>query len=512
LQLALEGANEGLWDWNIPGNATYYSDGWAKMLGFDPSEIGNSVEIFDRLIHGEDRAEAMKLLEDHLSGKSECYRAEFRMREKSGSWRWIQSRGRIVGRGADGAPVRVAGTHIDITSQRELLAELGRARDAALEASRAKSMFLANMSHEIRTPMNGIIGIAELLAGKELDDESQEFVNVIRTSGDALLQIVNNILDFSRIEAGQMLLESEPFSPRVVIGQVVDLLALSAQHKKIELGFEVDSNVPSQVVGDAGKLRQILVNLAGNAIKFTEEGGVFLHCRMVPSASARQRLEVEVRDTGPGMEAASVERLFQPFTQADESTTRRFGGTGLGLAISKQLVGLMHGTMTVETKLGEGSTFRVAVEFKADTGTAETRVTTSGIVPLAPASILLAEDNLVNQRVLSSMLARLGHSVRIVSNGRQAVQAVTGDAYDAVLLDCHMPEMNGYDAAREIRQRLAGSRVPIIAITASALVQDRAECMAAGMDDFISKPVDLATLSRTLHKWVHHGVEETSAR
>ena len=506
LQLALDGADEAFWDWNVKEHRTLYSERWSQMLGYSPEEIGNSVEIWERLVHPEDLAPAMRKLQDHMEGLSETYQAEFRMQARDGSWRWIQARGKVVTRAADGSPARVAGTHMDVTEQKQLAAALAQARDAALAASRAKSSFLANMSHELRTPMNGIIGVSELLLKTACDEQQREYAEIVRSSSEALLAILNDILDFSKIEAGELQVECTPFDLHGVLQQTADLFSLTVANKKLSMAVEIAPDVPSWVAGDPGRLRQVLVNLLGNALKFTERGRISLRCWRVPDDSGRLGVEFEISDTGVGIDPAVIDSLFRPFTQADESTTRRYGGTGLGLAISKQLVELMHGRIQATSVPGEGSTFRftVALEPPAADSVAEMeRHDTAPRAAARPAHILLAEDNLVNQRVISHLLSHLGHSVDIVPNGREAVAAAGSGRYDAILMDCHMPEMSGYEAAPLIRQQdHSGRRPPIIALTASALPADRGRCLEAGMDDYVSKPVNLETLSKVLDEWL----------
>lgn len=506
LRLALDGADEGLWDWDVKEHRTYYSERWSRMLGFSPEEIGSSVDAWERLVHPDDRLTAIRKLDIHMEGKSEAYQAEYRMQSKDGGWRWIQARGKVVTRSADGSPVRVAGTHLDITEQKKLAGALAKARDEALAASRSKSAFLANMSHEIRTPMNGIVGIAELLLITSLDEQQRRYAGIIRSSSEALLAILNDILDFSKIEAGQMQMECRPFDLHDLMRRTADLFVLTAASKKLAMSVEIADDVPSHVSGDAGRLRQVLTNLLGNAMKFTERGRVSIRCRRASNDPERVGIEFEISDTGLGIEPAVLDTLFRPFAQADESTTRRYGGTGLGLAICKQLVELMHGHIHATSVPGEGSTFRFIIELQPTlaAGTVENDLDNS--LPRAEtrrAHILVAEDNAINQKVIAHLLEHLRHSVEIVTNGREAIMAAESRSFDIILMDCQMPEMGGYEAARLIRQGTGpGRRTPIIALTANALSTDRERCIEAGMDDYVSKPVKLDTLTKVLDKWL----------
>jgi PAS domain S-box-containing protein len=492
LQLALDGADEALWDWKIQENQTWYSERWSGMLGYAPNEIGDSVEIWERLVHPEDVAGATAKLNAHLAGETANYQAEFRMKAKDGAWRWIQARGRVVARLADGVPARVAGTHLDITHNKLIADQLSEARNRALEASRAKSAFLANMSHEIRTPMNGIIGTSELLCESAHDEQQREYADIIRTSSVALLTILNDILDFSRIEAGKMRVEREPFHLRDAVRQSLELFSVAASRKGLSLTFEFAEGTPDWVAGDSGRLRQVLVNLIGNAMKFTESGGVTVRC----SGCA----EFEIVDSGPGITPETLQTLFQPFTQADDSITRRHGGAGLGLAISRQLVELMGGRIEASSVPGSGSVFRFSLPMPK-TAAPAVKQREAAIAPTAAAWILLAEDNPVNQKVAVHMLRRLGHRTEVVSTGCGAVEMARTGNFDAILMDCQMPEMSGYEATRLLRLHFgSGPRPRIIALTANSLESDRDACLQAGMDDYLVKPITLAALAAGLQR------------
>jgi PAS domain S-box-containing protein len=407
-------------------------------------------------------------------------------------------------RDARGEVTGCLGVALDVTEQMQATAELVRARDAAEAATRAKSAFLATMSHEIRTPLNAVIGTADLLLDIATSDEQRRYAETIRTSGDMLLAVIDDILDFSKIEAGNMELERRSFDLRATVGEVIDLLAPRAAAKGLRLAAAIDFGVPARLVGDPTRIRQILVNLVGNAVKFTNAGEVLTRAFCRPTEAGSMELELSVSDTGIGIPEDRLGRLFLPFSQVDASTTRRYGGSGLGLAISKRLCELMGGQIAVQSLAGSGSTFTVRLPVAPVEAAPEHERAGAAAQPaeqLTPLRILLAEDNEVNQQVALRMLERIGYSADLAGNGVEVLQALERRDYDVVLMDVQMPEMDGLEATRRLRAAPAGRRQPhIIAMTANAMVGDRDACLAAGMDDYISKPVQRESLAAALRR------------
>jgi signal transduction histidine kinase/ActR/RegA family two-component response regulator len=396
--------------------------------------------------------------------------------------------------------------------------KLIQAKDQAEAGNVAKAQFLANMSHEIRTPLNGVVGSLDLLAHQDLRPEQLRLLGTAIASSEALLTLLNEVLDFSKIEAGSLVLLNEPMRLQPVLSSVVDLFAPLAHDKGLQLSMEFDPSLPAWVKGDAGRIRQVLLNLIGNAVKFTDSGHVKVRAKREPGLSDdRPRLSLEVEDTGIGVSPEALPRLFTPFFQADQSNRRRFGGSGLGLVISKRLTEAMGAELLVESEPGRGSTFLFKLPLEPlshSPGALLSEMAAND--PPAPlkGKVLLVEDNPVNRTLAVAMLNRLGIEPIEAENGLAALRAMDGTSFDLVLMDCQMPVMDGFEATRAIRAREHGqlvTRTPIVAITANALSGDSERCLQAGMDAYLAKPYTLKALRETLAPWLGPGKQPAAA-
>lgn len=481
-----------------------------KILGYHAEELAGRSLL--EMIHPQDRESAARMHKKILEGSSQ-----------SGLMRrWIRKNGTIIplvwSANWDKDEQIMVCIGRDVSEMRKANGELKAANKAAKKANAAKTEFLANMNHEIRTPMNGVLGMTSLLRETALNSEQREFVEIIRRSGEMLLTIINDILDFSKIEAGKMIFENVEFNLLGTLANCAELLGATSQQRNVLLSLEIAPDVPAYLTGDAGRLQQVLTNLLSNAVRFTGSGGkILVLAEMERREETEAVLRFRVTDSGIGIDAETQKRLFEPFTQVDATTTRKYGGTGLGLAICRKLVNLMGGEIGVESRTGEGATFYFTARFGY--GAQTSGVTAAGETGLPaedngnPASLgrkesllrkprlLIAEDNHINQKVAILQLRRLGYEADVAGNGMEVLAAMEHSPYDIILMDCQMPEMDGYETALTIRKTRPVPQPYIIALTANSMAGDRERCLASGMNDYVTKPVRSEDLAEAIGRW-----------
>ncbi len=645
-EVALTSVGDGVWDWNISTGLSIYSLRWKEMLGYTDDDILPSHEEWQTRIHIDDQERVEAAMQDYLVGKTSTYRVEYRLKCKDDCYKWILGRGMIVSRDKQGQPLRMVGTHTDITqikeaellfqqamntakqdaqqskdqlkilsmaleqsqssvsitdldanikyvnqafvnstgySREEIIGQkfnilksnktspalfeamwedllngkvwqgeiinlnkqgkelneltwispiresdgrishylsvkediterkktealLLAAKEKAEKLAKTKSQFLSNMSHEIRTPMNAIIGFSELALFDEMPTETRTYLQDINIASNHLLTILNDILDLSKLEAGRVTIIAAPFYINDMLMSIHNLLLKAAQAKGLILTLNIAKNIPDKLVGDSIRLRQVLINLLGNAIKFTQQGEVSLNISLQQLTTTEARLLIAVTDTGIGITAEQQDRLFQPFNQADNGFTRNFEGTGLGLTISQDLVQLMGSSIKLDSQVGLGSCFSFELLLPlVDSSNIEPHVTpTTTLNPelLHNINILVVEDDEFNQKIVNQVLKRFGANTVLASNGLEALIALEKNHFDIVLMDLHMPGMNGYDTTTHIRKISRHAQLPVIALTASVTDEDRQHCIDIGMNDFISKPLNKTELLSTLEQWL----------
>lgn len=517
LSLAIEGGQVAIWEADIASGGVYLDRGWERIAGLPIDGTRMTWAQLALLMSPPDLGEIEVRVKLILKGDVDAFHEEIRLQVHPGEWRWFAVRGRVAARDAAGHALTCAGTATDITQRKNTGAAVEAARFAAEADSRAKSVFFANLGHEIRTPIHGVLGMAEVLTHSGLTQDQNGLVAAIRGSSNHLMQLVENLLDFSRLEAGRLKLDIVSFDLRGAVDLALQPLRKQAQEKGLAFHCEIAPVVPQCIRADPVRFNQILAEVAGNAVKFTEQGRIDIKVSVVRHPGDAATLHFSVTDSGIGISPDVQAHVFEAFIQAESGAARKYGGTGLGLNLSKTLVELMGGNIQLMSTADAGSVFHYTLQVGV-VDVADYRAAAGAPVPdtsaLPPGvKVLVVDDNAVNRQVAKGLLQALKCDVDVVVDGMQAVAASAAKSYDAVLMDCFMPEMDGYAATARIREREKASnapRVPIIALTANALPGSRESCIAAGMDDFVTKPCTRADLERVLARWVTRRVEQTS--
>lgn len=486
---ALEKIGDNVWEHDYRTGKTMFSKSTEEFLGYSATDAANNERIWWDSVHPEDIPMLEQSDRDYRAGQCDSHQLEYRIIHKDGTERWVLDRGVVIEKDPAGMPLRIMGTHTDITRQKQLQLALTEARNQAEELARAKENFLANMSHEIRTPINAIMGMSNQLGKTALNNQQVFYLDTIHTATEELLAIINDILDLSKIEAGRFAIEYIGFDLQEVIGRARRVLLHKAQEKGLQFHIShFDEHIAPVLIGDPHRLNQVLMNLLSNAMKFTEQGSVDISVNLLDDTASQQTIQIIVKDTGIGMEAQFLEKLFDKFSQEYESVSRKFGGTGLGMSICKELLLLMNGNITVTSEKAKGTCIAITIPWQKGTISdlpQKDKLLIHAEV-LSGRKVLLVDDNDLNRLVASTILHHYGATVLESGNGRDAVALATSEHPDIILMDIQMPIMNGYEAAMAIRAMQPN--VPIIALTANAVKGEMQKCTNAGMNGYIAKP------------------------
>ena len=497
--LAIAGTNDGIWDWDLRTNDVYYSPVWMKILGHESDPLPLLLSTWLENVHPEDLALAEEAVQRHLRGETPIYEHIHRMKHRNGHYIWTSAKGKCL-QDEEGQPYRFVGTITDITAKKEAEEELKMAKEAAEIANRTKSEFLANMSHEIRTPMNAILGFSDLLQGMTTDDRYQSYLQAIRSSGKTLMSLINDILDLSKIEAGKLQLSYEGINLRVLINDIQQIFSVKAAEKGIQLFATVDESLPEAIAFDEVRLRQILFNMVGNAIKFTEQGHVSIQVSSTLSADQKIQLVLQIQDTGIGIAPENQTRIFDVFTQSEGQSTRKYGGTGLGLTITRRLTEILGGSIELTSELGKGSTFTLifpSVVIETHVHQIVNHTQDIDLNQFIPITILIVDDIESNRHLLRSFFQSTDHKTLEASDGYEAIQMAKNHHPDLIIMDILMPNLDGQEATLFLRNNPDTSTIPILILTASLMtdVRNQLEPYCQG---FLTKPLVKADLVEAL--------------
>jgi len=507
INLAIESAGLGVWDWNIEENNLFYSEEIAALGGYSKQEFQKDFESFFDIIHPEDHEKTKKGIVAHLKGKTKRITVDIRLLKKSGGYLWVFIAGKVIQRKQNGIATRITGVYQDISIKKQNEFELISAKEKAEYASKAKADFLSTMSHEIRTPLNGIIGTTNLLLESSPKDDQLKLLEALRFSGKTLMHIINDILDFSKIESGKIKLENSVFDLKELMDSINSTFQLRAEQKGLNLTFSCHQEMPKIVFGDSSKLLIVLNNLIGNAIKFTNKGSVKIYGDFRFPHKGEVEITFKIVDTGIGISKENFDKVFESFSQEGQYINRKFGGTGLGLAITKKLIEIQRGQISLESQVGKGSTFKFSIPFllpnKKPKQVKNPEESEKELFDLKEAKVLLVEDNPMNQMIAETFLTKWNAKVTIANNGLEALNKLKEETYNVILMDIQMPIMDGYEATKQIRGTLGLKELPIIALTASAMIEVRKKVLAAGMNDMVTKPFEPKALFAAVLKCLY---------
>lgn len=504
IKYVFNSTGDGLWYWDIKNSKVYISKNYFDLFGYDRDDSYDYYFSLGRPIHPKDLDFYNEDMEDVLKGRKKLYNKGVRLKKKDGDWQWLQLKGVIIERDDYGQALRMAGVFLNITDMKLAIEKLKKAKKKAEDSNISKSRFLANMSHEIRTPMNGIIGSVELMFMTGLSGEQREYVDIIRTSSNSLLRIINDILDYSKIEANKLELESIDFNFNKVIYEVKDLLNITAYNKGIKIVANIDNRIPNIINGDPVRLRQILSNIVGNAVKFSNKGTIEINVKLLEMNNNIITIQFYIEDEGIGIPEDKKELLFNDFVQLKTLSKNKYSGSGLGLAISKKLVEMMNGDIWFESEVGIGSKFCFTVNFKnRNRNSVKSKCNSSNYIERR-LRVLIVEDNEINRMLIKKILEKRNIKVVTASNGKEAISLYKSMKFDLILMDIMMDEMDGFEASRYIREidLDLNQYTPIIAITAYAIKGDKEKCFEHGMNDYIPKPININELYEKIDKWI----------